>query len=162
MGQNCHGQKISCLFVPRVTSILPSSLYTCRLRPARLLCQGASPGKNTGACWPRLVSIPSRALYFLLPELPAPLRTWCCQNPCYPISCMASAPGPQGANPSPPGQPQEQTPGDGPHAEVKIKPQLKPRGGVAKEEDLKPSHQLYKLQVKSARSTRQTLRLWNI
>ena len=40
MGQNCHGQKISCLFVPRVTSILPSSLYTCRLRPARLLCQG--------------------------------------------------------------------------------------------------------------------------
>ena len=31
------------------------------------------------------------------------------------------------ANPSPPGQPQEQTPVDDPHAEVEIKPQLKPR-----------------------------------
>ena len=43
---------------------------------------------------------------------------------------------------------QEQTPLDGPHAEVEIKPQLKPRGSVAKEEDPKPSHQLYKLQIK--------------
>ena len=36
-----------------------------------------------------------------------------------------------------------------PHAEVEIKPQLKPRGSAAKEEDPKPSHQLYKLQIKS-------------
>ena len=35
------------------------------------------------------------------------------------------------------------------HAEVEIKPQLNPRGRVAKEEDSKPSHQLYKLQIKS-------------
>ena len=48
------------------------------------------------------------------------------------------------ADPSPPGQPQEQTPVDDPHAEVEIKPQLKPRGSVAREEDPKPSHQLYK------------------
>ena len=33
---------------------------------------------------------------------------------------------------------------DDPHAEVEIKPQLKPRGGVTKEEDSKLSHQLYK------------------
>jgi len=46
------------------------------------------------------------------------------------------------ANPSPPGQHQEQTPMDNPHAQVEIKPQLKPRGSVAKEEDPKPSHQL--------------------
>ena len=38
---------------------------------------------------------------------------------------------------------------DDPHAEVEIKPQLKPRGSVAKEEDPKPSHQLYKLKIKS-------------
>jgi len=38
-----------------------------------------------------------------------------------------------GANPSPPGQPQEQAPVDDPHVEVEIKPQLKPRGSVAKE-----------------------------
>ena len=67
-----------------------------------------------------------------------------------------------GADPSPAGQPQEQTPVDDPHAEVEIKPKLKPRGNVAKEEDPKPSHQLYKLQVKSTQSTRQTLCLWNI
>jgi len=51
---------------------------------------------------------------------------------------------------------------DDPHAEVKIKPQLKPRGSVAKEEDPKPSHQLYKLQIKSTGSTRPILYLWNI
>ena len=49
-----------------------------------------------------------------------------------------------GANPSPLGRPQEQTPVDDPHGEVEIKPQLKSRDSVAKEEDLKPSHQLYK------------------
>ena len=66
---------------------------------------------------------------------------------------QAAAPPPHlaftGANPSPPGQPQEQTPVEDPHAEVEIKPQLKPRGSVTKEEDPKPSHQLYKLQIKS-------------
>ena len=45
---------------------------------------------------------------------------------------QAAAPPPHlaltGANPSHPEQPQEQTPVDDPHAEVKIKPQLKPRG----------------------------------
>ena len=79
---------------------------------------------------------------------------------------QAAAPPPHlaltGANLSPPGQPQEQTPADDPHAEVEIKPQLKPRGSMAKQEDPKPSHQLYKLQIKSTRSTRQTLCLWNI
>ena len=61
------------------------------------------------------------------------------------------------ANPSPPGQPREQTPLDDSHAEVGIKPQLKARGSVAKEEDPKRSHRLCKLQIKSTRSTWQTL-----
>ena len=52
-----------------------------------------------------------------------------------------------GATPSPPGQPQEQTPVDDPHVEVEIKPQLKPRGSVAKEEDSNPSHQLYRCRL---------------
>ena len=54
---------------------------------------------------------PSRALYFLLPEPPTPLSTWCCQNHCNPRSCTSSTPGPHwgrrkssraasGANPS--------------------------------------------------------------
>ena len=40
---------------------------------------------------------------------------------------------------------------DKPHAKVEIKPQLKPRGSVSEEEDPKPSHQLYKLQIKPTR-----------
>ena len=79
---------------------------------------------------------------------------------------QAAAPPPHlvftGANPSPPEQLQEQTPVDDPHTEVEIKPELKPRGSVAKEEDSKPSHQLYKLQIKFTQSTKQTLYLWNI
>ena len=42
-----------------------------------------------------------------------------------------------------------------------IKPQLKLRGSVAKEEDPKPSHPLYKLLIKPTQSTGQTLCLWN-
>ena len=48
---------------------------------------------------------------------------------------------------------------DDPHVVVEIKPQVKPMGSVAKEEDLKPSYQLYKLQIKSTWSTRQILYL---
>ena len=51
---------------------------------------------------------------------------------------------------------------DDPHAEVEIKPQLKPRGSVAKEEDPKPPHHLYKLLIKPTGSTRQTLCLWSV
>ena len=85
-----------------------------------------------------------------LPWVPGAART--------PETQAAAAPPHQaltGANPSPPGQPQEQTPVDDPRAEVEIKPQLKPRGRVAKEEDPKPSPQLCRLQVKSTGSARQ-------
>ena len=51
---------------------------------------------------------------------------------------------------------------DDPHVEVEIKAQLKPRGSVAKEENPKPSQQLHKLLIKSTRSTRQALCLWDI
>ena len=91
---------------------------------------------------------PSRALFLAAlaanSRVPSAART---------LATQATAPPPHlaltGANTNPPEQPQEQTPVDDPHTEVKIKPQLKPRGSVAKEEDLKPSHQLYKLQIKS-------------
>ena len=54
-----------------------------------------------------------------------------------------------GANPSPPGKPQEQTLVDKPHPKIEIKPQLKPRDSVGEEEDPKHSYQLYKQQIKS-------------
>ena len=83
------------------------------------------------------------------------------QVPCIPAAARtpvseAAAPPPHlaltGTDLSLPGQPQEQTPVDNSH--VEIKPQLKSRGSVAKEEDPNPSHQLYKLQIKSTRPTR--------
>ena len=78
---------------------------------------------------------------------------------------QTAAPPPQlaltGPNPSSPGQPREQTPVDDPHAEVEIKLQLKSRGSVVKEEDPKPSYQLYKLQL-NPYDQLGTLCLWNI
>ena len=34
------------------------TLRSCGLWPARLLCQGGSPTKNTGVYWPILVALP--------------------------------------------------------------------------------------------------------
>ncbi|CAN0567202.1 unnamed protein product [Rangifer tarandus platyrhynchus] len=100
---------------------------------------------------------PPRALYCLLPWPPTPLRTWCCRNPCDPSSPTTSTPGPHRGKPKSSRAASGANPVGDPHAEVEIEPQLKPRGGVAKEEDPKPSPQLYKLQIKSTRSTRQTV-----
>ena len=82
------------------------------LRPCPTLCnpvdcglpgfsvrEGGSPGKNTGAYWPILVVIPFQSIYFLLPQLPTPLSTWCGQNPCDPSSCTTSTPGPHRGKP---------------------------------------------------------------
>ena len=144
--------------------LCPDSLQPCRLWPARLLCQGA--GFSRQEYWSVLANNGCHALleHYIsccpsrqLPWVPGAARI---------PATQAAAPPPHlsltGANPSPPGQPQEQSPADDAQAEVGIKPQLKPRGSVSKEEDPKPSHQLYKLQIKSTRSTRQPLCLWNI
>ena len=143
----------------RFALVVSDSLQPCRLWPARLLYQGGGFSRqeywsilaNTGC--PTLLEhciscCPSCQLLWV----PGAART--------PVT-QAAAPPPHlvltRANSNPPGQPQEQTPVDDPHVEVEIKPQLKPGGSVAKEEDPKPSHQLYKLQIKSTWSTRQTL-----
>ena len=130
--------------------------------PGFLVRERGSPGKNTEAIGQDWLPYPSRALYFLLPKLATPLSTGAVRAPV----TQAAAPPPHlaltGANPSPPGKPEEQTPVDDPCVEEEIKPQLKSRGKLAKEEDPKPSHQLYKLQTKSTGSTRKTLCLWNL
>ena len=135
-GREATGKKEACVCAHRVTSVVSDSLRPCRLWPARLLCQGgglqARILEHIDQSW---LPSPSRTLYFLLPEPPTPLSAWCCLSPCDPSSCPTSTPGLTGANPSPPGQPQGQTPVHDPHAEVEIKPQLRPRGGVAEEED---------------------------
>ena len=102
---------------------------------------------------------PSRALYFLLSTLPEYLVL-----PASVTQVTARPPhlALTGADTSPPEQPQEQSPVDDPHAEVEIKPQLKPWCSVAEQEDPKYSHQLYKLQIKSTQSTKPGLFLQNI
>ena len=138
------------LFATLQTVVFQASLSGRGILQARIL-------ECIGQYW---FPYPSRAIYFLLPQLSTPLNTWCCQND--PSGSLPPQLALTGANPSPPGKPQEQTPVDNPHVEVEIKPQLKPRGSVVKEENPKLSHQLYKLQIKSTQSIRQTLCLWNI
>ena len=151
------------IYIRRVAAALSSSATL-----QTVACQASLSGEgvlqarmleHTGRHW---LPCPSRSLYFLLPCPPTPLSTWCCQNSCDPAATPLPRLALTGANPSPPGQPQEQTPVDDPHAEVEIKPQLKPRGSVTKQEGQKPSHQLHKLQIKSTSSIRPTLCLWNI
>ena len=164
LGQSWHRQKESCTYVHRGTLVVPNSLQPCSLWPARLLCQGGGFSRqeywsvlaNTG-CQTLLEHYISDCSSHQLSWVLIAART---------LVTQAAAPPPllalTGANPSPPGQPQEQSPVDDPHVEVEIKTQLKPRGSVTKEEDPKLSHQLYKLQLTSTQSTRQTLCLWNI
>ena len=157
-GRAASGKNQSCIYARRAASVMSNSLWPCGLWPARLLSQVVfsrqeycSVLANTG-CHTLLEHYifcsPSRQL----PWVPGAART---------PETQAAAPPPHlaltGADPSPPGQPQEQTPVDDPHVAMEIKPQLKPRGHVAKEEDPKPSHHLYKLQIKSTQSARQTL-----
>ena len=164
-GRAATGKKNSCVYVRRVTSVVSNSLWPCRLWPASLLCQGR--GFSRQEYWSVLIG------QYWLPYLLEHYISCCpsCQLPWVPAAArtsatQAAAPPPHlaltGANPSPPGQPQEQTPVDDPHVEVEIKPQLKPRGSWAKGEDPEPSHQLCKLQIKSTWSTRQTPCLWNM
>ena len=143
----------------RVSLVVYNSLWSCRLWRARLLCQGGgfsrqeywSVSANTG-CHTFLENYISCGPSHQLPWVPGAART---------PKTQAAEPPPHlaltEAIPSPPGQPQEQTPVDGPHTELEINPQLTPRGSVAEEEDPKPSHQLYRLQIKSIRSARLTL-----
>ena len=71
--------------------------------PARLLCQGGSPGKNTGAYWPKLVVMPSQSTVFPAALAASSLSTWCCQNPWDPSSGTTSSPGPHRGRPKPSG-----------------------------------------------------------
>ena len=85
-----------------------------------------SGGLSRQECW-RGLPYPSRHPF---PRAPGAARASVTQAPAPPPH-----PGLTGAAPSPPGQPQEQTPVDDPHAEVGIKPEFKPRGRVAEERD---------------------------
>ena len=133
-----------------------------QLWPGRLLCQGGSPGKNTGGYWSILIAIPFYSTIF-----PAAIAGNSCEylilpEPLWPKQLHHLHTWPSLGQTKSSGAASGTNPGDEPLAVVEIKPQLKPRSRVAKEADLKPSHQLYKLQIKSKWSTRETLCLWSI
>ena len=56
-GAELPHEKKSYVYACRVASVISNFLWPCRLGPARLLCQGSSPGKNTGTYWQILVII---------------------------------------------------------------------------------------------------------
>ena len=162
LGQSCQRQKSLASRHTRSLGLGPT-LQPCELWPARLLSAGGFSRQeyysilaNTG-CHALLEHYISCCPGRQLPWVRGAVRT--------PVT-QAAAPPPHlaltGANPSPSRQPQEQIPVEDPYAAVEIKPQLKPRGHVGKDEDPKPSQQLHKLQMKSAGSTTQTVagELW--
>ena len=164
LGQTCHRpkKKVLCLCMPGYFSRVQlfATLWT-------VACHASlSGGFSREEYWSVLANTGCHTLqeHYIswspscqLPWIPGAARTPATQAAAPPLHLTHTR-----ADPSSPGQPQEQTPVEGPHAEVEIKPQLKPKCSVAKEKDPNPSHQLYKLQIKSTRSTRQTLCLWNI
>ena len=132
----------------RIVLVVSNSLHPCnRLWPARLLCRGE--GSSRKEYWSVLANTGCRTLLehcsCCRPSRQPPWVPGAARTP----ATQAATPPPRlalaGANPSPPGQPQEQSPVGDPHAEMEIKPQLKPRGSMAKE-DPTPPHQLHRLQ----------------
>ena len=69
------------------------SLQSCPTLPDFSVREGLLQARileRTGQDW---LPYTSKALYFLLPQPPIPLSTWCCQNPSDPSSCTTSTPG---------------------------------------------------------------------
>ena len=144
-------------------------MHAGSLQLCRTLCDPVDCGLpgfsfRDGSLWARILEhigqywlpYPSRALYFLLPWLPTPLSTWCCKNTCDPNSCTISTPGPHRGKPKFSRAASGANPRGWPTCK-RMKPQLKPMGSVAKEEDPKPSHQQYQLRIKSTQSTRHSV-----
>ena len=122
-GRAVTGKKMSCICAHRVTSVVSNSLQPCRLWSVRLLCQGGEFSRqeywsvlaNTGchALLDHYISCCSSRQLLWVPDAARSPAT------------QAAAPPPHlaltGANPHPPGAPQQQTPVEDPHAEVEIK-----------------------------------------
>ena len=135
LGQSCTGESLVSMHAGPLQLVqLFATLWT-------VACQASLSGRGVlqariqqriGHYW---LPCAPRAPYFLLPELPTPLSTWCCQNPCGQSSPTTSTPGPLRGKPKSSRAASGANPVDDPHAEVEIEPRLKLRGSVAKEED---------------------------
>ena len=113
----CAGSLQSCLFVTLWAVACQASLSGWFSRQ-----EYWSVLANTG-CHTLLEHCISYCPRHQLPRVPGAARTPATQAAA-PPPCLAFT----GADSSSPGRPQEQIPGDDPHAEVEIRPQMKPRG----------------------------------
>ena len=163
LGQSFHRQKKSCVYACRVPSVVSDSLWPCGLWPARLLCQGGELSRQE--YWSILASIGCHTLLeYYISCCPSHQLPWLCDAARIPATQAAAPPwhlALTGSNPSPPGQPQEQTPVDDPHVEMEIKPQVKHRASVTKEEDPKPSQHCASCRL-NPHNQLGRLCLWNI
>ena len=147
LGQSYHRQKKPCVYAQRVTLVV----FVLFVALQTVACQASLSGRGFSRqeYWCILASTGFHTLLehysFCCPSHQLPWAPGAARTP----ATQAVAPSLHlaltGANPSPPGQPQEQTPLSNPHIEVERKSQLKPRGSVDEEEDPKPFPQLYKL-----------------
>ena len=144
---------------------MSNSLQPCRLWPARLLCRGAG-GFCRQEYWSILANTGCHSLleHYIscCPSCQPPQSTWCCQNPCKPSSCTTSTPGPHRGRPKSSRAALGAIPKGQPTCRGGNKTTSKNQGHCGWRKRLKPSQQLYKLQIKRTQSTRQTLCLWNI
>ena len=123
--------KMSCIYAHRVTSVESDSLIHCRLWPVRLLCQVG--GFSRQEHWSVLADTGCHALleHYMLSCCPSYQFPWVPGAARTPAT-QAAAPrlhlALTGINPSLPGQPQEWTAVDDPHAEVEIKTTFETQG----------------------------------
>ena len=118
LGQNRHRQKKSCVSAHRVALVVSDSMRPCRLWPARLLSGRFSRQEDwsvlANTCFHTLLEhYISCCPIHQLPWVPGAARTSATQAAAPPSHLVLT-----GADPSLPGQPQEQTLVDDPHAEV--------------------------------------------
>ena len=112
LGQSCHRRKRkSCVYTHRSLRSCPTLYEAVDCGLPGFSVRGVLQERILGCTGQYWLPYPSEALYFLPPQPPTPLSTWCCQNPCDPSSCTTSTPGPHrgkrkssraasGANPS--------------------------------------------------------------
>ena len=140
---------MSCIYVRKVALDMSNSLRPCTLWPARLLCQGGGEFSRQEH-WSVLANTVCHTLLeHYIPSFPSRQLPW--------VPGAARTPATQAAAPPPHLALTGANPSGRPTCRGGNKTTIETQDSVAKKEDSKPPHQLYKLQIISTQSTRQTV-----